>query len=256
MMALSSGGLKSSKRKVDRSIFRTIYRRGPALSHSARVPFPLLNAVSSGPNTNRRIPISCSALLGRQEKKGMMRSVERLTVRRTTNWRHSLFRQEGAVCTFKFCLFSSLFFHRKNTFTCLGTNVFCSRVFLGVLPRGVWSVEFKEKTEDSWRKAAKAKFRLVDIQGVPAHRIYNATISRLKPGDFFDYRLLKNGKPVFTGQATAKNSDKQDYRFAVFGDFTASEEDATQMMLGLAAGRLNEAALTAWLRSNARVDRS
>jgi death-on-curing protein len=38
--------------------------------------------------------------------------------------------------------------------------------------------------------------------------------------------------------------------------FTASEEDATQMILGLAAGTLNEAVFTAWLRSNARLDRS
>jgi predicted phosphodiesterase len=85
-----------------------------------------------------------------------------------------------------------------------------------------WSVEFKEKAEDSWWKASKANFRLVDIQGVPAHRIYNATISHLKPGEAFDYRLLRNANPVFTGQAIAKNSDKQDYRFAVFGDCGAN----------------------------------
>ncbi len=38
--------------------------------------------------------------------------------------------------------------------------------------------------------------------------------------------------------------------------FNGSEEDATQMILGLAAGSLNEAGFTAWLRSNARADRS
>ncbi len=38
--------------------------------------------------------------------------------------------------------------------------------------------------------------------------------------------------------------------------FNGSEEDATQMILGLAAGSLNEVGFTAWLRSNARVDRS
>jgi death on curing protein len=36
-------------------------------------------------------------------------------------------------------------------------------------------------------------------------------------------------------------------------DFTAPEEEATQMILGLAAGTLKEAAFTAWLRSNAGV---
>jgi len=59
-----------------------------------------------------------------------------------------------------------------------------------------WSVEFQETTENSRRMAAQAKFRLVDIQRVSVHRIYNATISRLKPGEPFDYRLLRNGKLV------------------------------------------------------------
>jgi prophage maintenance system killer protein len=35
--------------------------------------------------------------------------------------------------------------------------------------------------------------------------------------------------------------------------FTASEEDATQAVLGLAAGTLDETAFAAWLRSNTRI---
>jgi len=38
--------------------------------------------------------------------------------------------------------------------------------------------------------------------------------------------------------------------------FTGSEEDATQMILGLAAGKFNEAAFTSWLRSKVRIDRT
>jgi len=38
--------------------------------------------------------------------------------------------------------------------------------------------------------------------------------------------------------------------------FTWSEEDATQMILGLAAGKFNEAAFTSWLRSKVRIDRT
>jgi hypothetical protein len=75
-------------------------------------------------------------------------------------------------------------------------------VWHAVPDSSLWSVEYKEKSESSWRKAREPKFRLVDIQGVPAHRIYNTTISRLKPGELFDYRLLRNGNPVFTGVAT------------------------------------------------------
>ncbi len=38
-------------------------------------------------------------------------------------------------------------------------------------------------------------------------------------------------------------------------DFKASEEDATQAVLSLAAGTLDEAAYTAWLRANCRRKR-
>jgi acid phosphatase type 7 len=91
-------------------------------------------------------------------------------------------------------------------------------VWHAVPDSSAWSVEYKEKAESTWHKAKAPKFRLVDIQGVPAHRIYDTTLSRLNPGEVFDYRLLRNGNPVFTDQATAKNSEEQTYRFAVFGD--------------------------------------
>jgi death-on-curing protein len=38
-------------------------------------------------------------------------------------------------------------------------------------------------------------------------------------------------------------------------DFKASEEDATQAVMGLAAGTLDELAYTAWLRANAKRNR-
>ena len=38
-------------------------------------------------------------------------------------------------------------------------------------------------------------------------------------------------------------------------DFNASEEDATQAVMGLAAGTLDELAYTAWLRANAKRNR-
>jgi death-on-curing protein len=37
--------------------------------------------------------------------------------------------------------------------------------------------------------------------------------------------------------------------------FTATEEDATQAVLGLAAGTLDEASFTRWLRANVRSSR-
>jgi len=85
-----------------------------------------------------------------------------------------------------------------------------------------WSVEFREASATSWKKTANPSFRVVDIQDVPAHRIYDATIGGLAPGRLFDFRVLKNNVPVFAGEATAKSSEKQAYRFVLFGDCGAN----------------------------------
>lgn len=85
-----------------------------------------------------------------------------------------------------------------------------------------WSVEYKEQSESSWEKAAEPQFRLVDIEGVPAHRVYDAGIGGLAAGQEFDYRLLRDGLPIFAGRARAKNSDEQNYRFVLFGDCGAN----------------------------------
>ena len=39
-------------------------------------------------------------------------------------------------------------------------------------------------------------------------------------------------------------------------DFTASEEDATQAVMGLAAGKFDETSYTVWLRRNVKRKRS
>jgi acid phosphatase type 7 len=85
-----------------------------------------------------------------------------------------------------------------------------------------WRVEYKPSTGSTWRVLRDPKFRLVNIEGVPPHRVYSVTLSKLVAGETFDYRLLKNGLTVFTGQAVAKNSGKQPYRFVLFGDCGAN----------------------------------
>ena len=85
-----------------------------------------------------------------------------------------------------------------------------------------WAVEYKEASDTVWKSASGPHFRLVDIRSVPTHRVYDVTITSLRPGRPFDYRLLRNGVSVFTGQAVAKNSERQNYRFVVFGDCGAN----------------------------------
>lgn len=85
-----------------------------------------------------------------------------------------------------------------------------------------WSVEYKASSESVWKVLRDPEFRLVAIPDVPRHRIYRVTLSDLPAGKAFDYRLLHNQSVVFSGQATGKNSAKQAYRFAVFGDCGAN----------------------------------
>jgi acid phosphatase type 7 len=85
-----------------------------------------------------------------------------------------------------------------------------------------WGVEYKEADEARWTVLRDPKFRLVNVEGVPAHRIYSVTLGKLTRGQAFDYRLLRNDAVVFTGKAVAKNSAKQPYRFALFGDCGAN----------------------------------
>jgi acid phosphatase type 7 len=85
-----------------------------------------------------------------------------------------------------------------------------------------WQVEYKEANRTVWTVLRDPKFRLINLEGVPAHRIYSVTLSKLVPGESFDYRLLRNDAVVFEGKAVAKNSDKQPYRFMLFGDCGAN----------------------------------
>jgi len=61
-------------------------------------------------------------------------------------------------------------------------------------------------------------FTRVAVRGVEPHRVWSATIYGLRAGDSLEYRVLLDGKKVFSSHARAPRGPSQSYRFAVFGD--------------------------------------
>ena len=84
-----------------------------------------------------------------------------------------------------------------------------------------WSVEYKTNAKSTWKKTETPKSRRVSVAGTDPSHIYSASFIHLMPGSTFNYRVLQNGKIVFTSEAKALKSAAQDYRFVVFGDIGA-----------------------------------
>jgi acid phosphatase type 7 len=101
-----------------------------------------------------------------------------------------------------------------------------------------WKVEVQTAKDKSWHAAAQPISQIVsapagqpavagqngvkkDAPAPPAidpHLVYRARLTNLVPGEEFHYRVLKNGKPVFDAVGHARKSERQPYRFVLFGD--------------------------------------
>ena len=83
-----------------------------------------------------------------------------------------------------------------------------------------WQVEYKPAK--SWRKATANMLRRVDFTGTEAHRVYGATLSGLKPGAPFSYRIKVDGKTLLEASSIARKPASADSHFVVFGDCAAN----------------------------------
>ncbi|CAN5282407.1 hypothetical protein BH11CYA1_BH11CYA1_28150 [soil metagenome] len=65
--------------------------------------------------------------------------------------------------------------------------------------------------------------RLVALPGFSSPiKKYTARLKKLKPGEPFQYQILKDGSSVFEASGTAKKSAAQPYKVAIFGDCGAN----------------------------------
>lgn len=82
-----------------------------------------------------------------------------------------------------------------------------------------WVVETRPALGGTWHKIeGKLTLRPVDVSGIEPHTVVVAPLEGLEPGKFFDYRVSKGDKPVFTARARARKTSKDPQRFVIFGD--------------------------------------
>ena len=92
-----------------------------------------------------------------------------------------------------------------------------------------WSVEVQVTATGPWKRVAAAKSSRVEIAGVAARKVYNATLTGLVAGSVFHYRVLEKSKVVFTAEAIAPKSLDQPYRFVAFGDIGDGKSEQKQL---------------------------
>ncbi len=88
-----------------------------------------------------------------------------------------------------------------------------------------WSVEYSAKPNGDWKKTEAPTFKHIAVAGIAPHRVYGAVLTGLASGTTFYYRVLLNGKPVFSSEGHAPRSAAQPFRFVTFGDIGAETPD-------------------------------
>jgi Icc-related predicted phosphoesterase len=96
-----------------------------------------------------------------------------------------------------------------------------------------WAVEHKINATNKWTAAAKPIATTVAVSNIAAHVVYRTALTNLVPGSNFIYRVLQNGKEVFTAEAKAPKSAEQAFRFVAFGDIGAGTPEAKQIANGV-----------------------
>jgi len=96
-----------------------------------------------------------------------------------------------------------------------------------------WAVEHKATTKDQWVPSPKPTVTPVAVANIAAHVVYRTALTNLVAGSSFIYRILQNGKEVFSATAQAPKSADQPFRFAVFGDIGAGTTQAKQIANGV-----------------------
>lgn len=82
---------------------------------------------------------------------------------------------------------------------------------------GNWTVEARNG-QGRWRMSPASLVRRVNVRATAPHRVYQATVSGLKPGAEFDYRVKLDGKEVFASTGRARSAVGEEHTIGLFGD--------------------------------------
>jgi hypothetical protein len=85
-----------------------------------------------------------------------------------------------------------------------------------------WSVDYRPEGATTWRHSDRPSMRRIAVGQVEPHRIYKATLTGLRPGGRFEYRVNRDDRPVFSSNAQARKGPDQPIRFVAFGDCGAN----------------------------------
>lgn len=92
-----------------------------------------------------------------------------------------------------------------------------------------WSVETRSPAGVGvwFKQTARVEISPVVLGAVAPHCVCAAPLEKLAPGQPFDYRVVKNGAPVFAARANrARPTPVQDFKMVIFGD--CAEDTAWQ----------------------------
>jgi hypothetical protein len=81
-----------------------------------------------------------------------------------------------------------------------------------------WKVDYQLGPGMAWRKAALPLVRRIVVPTIAPHWVFQVSLSGLRPGEVFTYRLHKDDKVVFTAEGRAPKGSGSAYRFVAFGD--------------------------------------
>jgi len=90
-----------------------------------------------------------------------------------------------------------------------------------------WQVDYKTSRDksDKSKTAASISESLISLAGfnAPYYKL-TAHLDKLVPGETFDYKVLKNGKEVFSAKGKSKKAPGQKFSVAIFGDCGSKSE--------------------------------
>lgn len=136
------------------------------------------------------------------------------------------------VIVFSCCLSNAQSVFMNKPYVQIGNNASSStlKVLWHVADAdALWQVEHRTNSSAAWKKADTIYYTLLAQVNVTANRVYHASLTGLKAGANFQYRILKDGKEVFASEAKASKSAEQPYRFVVMGDIGAMSSDQKKL---------------------------
>ncbi len=92
-----------------------------------------------------------------------------------------------------------------------------------------WSVQLRGAKSTVWRKTGLPVSQLVQVPGIPAHKVFRTALTDLTPGEEFSYRVYRNEVLAFEAAGKARKSASQPVRFALFGDCGANTPGQLQI---------------------------